>query len=470
MPVGNVWAYLVLLGSIPAGLALFGVVRPAVAVLAVLLGSFMFLPERVAVDLPLLPALGKQEVAALTALVGAAVAAPRALLRARPLRGIDLVVVALWMGDIGTALTNRDTLVHGPTILPALSLHEGISMVVADMLQVYAPFLLGRSFFVATRDLNVLLVGLAVAGVVYTPLLFVELMLSPQLHAWVYGFHQHDFVQTLRGGGYRPMVFMPHGLAVALFMVWSSLAALSLLKARRRIHGVHPALPWGWSTGFLAACKSLGAALYAAAAAPAIWLLRPRASARVASVLVAAVVVYPLLRTSALFPERQLVSAAEVVSARAAQSLGFRFEMETLLADHAAERPMFGWGRFRRNMVFDEDTGRPLSVSDGHWIVTYGIRGVWGWLCIFTLIVAPVLVLRRLMRTITHASTRIMFVGLSLILAVSAADLVLNALHNSFTFFLAGATWGLVHGIAPSLRPAHADLGERRVHRPEGIS
>ena len=34
------------------------------------------------------------------------------------------------------------------------------------------------------------------------PLCVIELRFSPQLHNWVYGYHQHDFVQTIRDGGY----------------------------------------------------------------------------------------------------------------------------------------------------------------------------------------------------------------------------------------------------------------------------
>ncbi len=47
--------------------------------------------------------------------------------------------------------------------------------------------------------------------------------MSPQLHYMVYGFYQHDFAQTIRMGGWRPTVFMEHGLMVGM---WMSMAAL----------------------------------------------------------------------------------------------------------------------------------------------------------------------------------------------------------------------------------------------------
>ena len=55
-------------------------------------------------------------------------------------------------------------------------------------------------------------------GLIYVPLCLFEVRMSPQLHNMVYGFAQHSFGQTVRGGGWRPMVFMQHGLAVGLFM------------------------------------------------------------------------------------------------------------------------------------------------------------------------------------------------------------------------------------------------------------
>lgn len=446
--MGNGLSYVVLFGALPVGVALFLVLRPPVAAVTVFLGSFMFLPERVEVDLPLVPSIGKQEVAALASLLGTAVRAPGLLVGARPLRGPDLLVVLLLVGDIGTALTNRDVLVRGPTVLPALSLHEGISMVLADILQLYVPFLLGRALFVSVRDLRVALVALAVGGALYTPFLFVELMMSPQLHAWIYGFHQHDFVQTLRGGGFRPTVFMPHGLAVGLFMAWASVASLVLLKGRHLVGGVHPGFVALWNAGFLVACKSLGAAVYALVSAPLVVLLRPVAVVRIAALLGVVVLAYPTLRASGLFPVRALVEAAQGVSARAAQSLQFRFHMETLLADRAAERPIFGWGRFRRSMIFDEHTGRDISVSDGHWIVTYGIRGAWGFLCTFGVLVLPIFLVHARLGRVARGPQRIMLAGLALILAVGAVDLLPNALHNGFTLFLSGALWGLTRALS----------------------
>lgn len=38
----------------------------------------------------------------------------------------------------------------------------------------------------------------------YTIPMLIELRLSPQMNVWVYGFFQHDFIQTVRYGGSLP--------------------------------------------------------------------------------------------------------------------------------------------------------------------------------------------------------------------------------------------------------------------------
>ena len=84
-------------------------------------------------------------------------------------------------------------------------------------------------------DFKQLFVILTVVGLVYSLFLFIELRFSPQLNRWIYGYHQSEFQQTIRGTGYRPKAFMRHGLNVALFMVISILAATALAKAQQRV-------------------------------------------------------------------------------------------------------------------------------------------------------------------------------------------------------------------------------------------
>src|SRR5204863_66271 len=80
----------------------------------------------------------------------------------------------------------------------------------------------------------------AVGGLIYSVLILWEVRMSPQLHATVYGAspRQADFAQAIRWGGYRPIVFMPHGLAVALFICNTVMAAFILARNRGKVFGL----------------------------------------------------------------------------------------------------------------------------------------------------------------------------------------------------------------------------------------
>ena len=72
--------------------------------------------------------------------------------------------------------------------------------------------------------------GLVVAGLIYSlPMLF-EVRMSPQLHTWIYGYFPHSFGQQMRDGGFRPVVFIGHGLGVAFFVMTTVVAAAAFWR------------------------------------------------------------------------------------------------------------------------------------------------------------------------------------------------------------------------------------------------
>src|SRR6266545_4824883 len=93
------------------------------------------------------------------------------------------------------------------------------------------PYLIGRIYFNDLESLRELAIAIFVGGLIYLPLCWIEMRLSPQLHVWVYGFHQHSFLQNIRWGGYRPMVFMQHGLMVGMWMCMTALVGVWLWKS-----------------------------------------------------------------------------------------------------------------------------------------------------------------------------------------------------------------------------------------------
>ena len=200
------------------------------------------------------------------------------------------------------------------------------------------------------------------------------------------------------------MVFMGHGLIAAFFMMTTVVAAAALWRARAKVGR----LPMGGVTAYLGAvlilCKSAGAALYAFALVPIVRLTGPRFQMRLAVILVCVALTYPMLRSFDLFPTDCLVSIAELISHDRAQSLKFRFDNEDKLLTRAFEKPMFGWGRYGRNLVFSEESGRNESVTDGFWVISIGQYGLIGFLAQFGLL--SIAVISRRARRIGYAVIR----------------------------------------------------------------
>ena len=94
------------------------------------------------------------------------------------------------------------------------------------------------------------------------------------------------------------------------------------------------------------------------------------------------------VRTTGEFGWEPMVDAARLMSDDRARSLEGRFVNEDLLMTKAFQRPMFGWGGWGRNRVYDE-YGKDLTVTDGRWIIELGQRGFVGLLSLFALLLLP---------------------------------------------------------------------------------
>ncbi len=304
-----------------------------------------------------------------------------------------------------------------------------------------APFFVGIRFLSSDESRAALLRAFATAGVLYSvPMLF-EVRMSPQLHRWVYGYFPHSFAQQARDGGFRPVVFLGHGLEVALFASLAVIASLVIMRAKWPIMNQRASLVAGYLAFVLLLCKTLGAALYALFAAPVILFTKPRTWLTVAASIALLLCAYPLLRSQSLIPIDRIASAAGGVSAERESSFLYRIENEQLLMAKANEKPFFGWGTWGRARVYQADSGDDLTVTDGAWIIQYGGFGWLGYLSLFGLFATAVLRARASMnRQVTRENT--VLGGLGLILAMNLVDLLPNANLLPFTYLVAGAIAG----------------------------
>lgn len=439
----------------------------AEAITASILFGFLLLPTRVGLSVSGLPGFDKDFIPVLTAtiLALAAVSLPAKARAAHvrpgilPQHWLGRLMIAMLIGAaFGTALTNTDRLVIGARAFPGLSLYDAFSIINA-LIGSLMLFLLGRKFLGHPESQKAVLKVLVVGGLVYAALALFEVRMSPRLNLMIYGFHPNSWVQALRGGGFRPMIFLENGLYVAMFLGCMSLAAFGAMrmasgKARNR---------YMWAGifiyGTLVLSNSLGALMVTTALLPVVLFLPLRTRLLVAGAVAAMVLTYPMLRSADLVPTERILAMVEQINPNRVGSLKFRLENEDILLDRAAQRPLFGWGGWSRSRVFDE-RGRDISVTDGRWVIVFGQGGWVRYLAEYGLLTVPILLLafRRRSKGLEPAA-----VGLALVLVANLVDSIPNGGIHAVTWLLAGALmgrvdWGWVDAAAPAAGQADADL------------
>ncbi len=421
-------------------LALFASLRPAHALIWSLLGGYLVLPVNVAFDFPGVPALDKTSIPSVAALVAALLFAGARTIRL-PREWWLVTLMALYVtSPILTVLTNRDPLVFGTLMLPGLKPYDALSAAAYNGINLI-PFLLGYNMLRTARSQSYLLRALVGAMLCYSLLMLIEIRLSPQLHTWIYGFFPHSFAQQVRDGGFRPVVFLGHGLLVAILTSMTIVAAAYLARIRVQIFGVSA---WFWLAyliGILVLCRSLGALILAIAALTVALLIRQSGVRLICALVAITVLVYPMMRGADLVPVQTLADQVAAQSRERASSFQTRIDNEDSLLNRANQRPLFGWGGYGRNRVYDESTGEDLSITDGTWIIVIGTFGWAGYVATFGLLCLPLVGTWRRGSHISAAGTAV-----SLILAVNLLDLLPNSSLTPLTWLLAGSLAAIMHG------------------------
>lgn len=452
---GNLFAKIAILLTVPVALVLFSRLSVLRATLAMFLGAMLLLPEKLAFDFPMVPPLDKQTLPMACIVVAICFLAKPALKEARVGTGVDLLVLLAVVASAGTILTNQDPLYYGPKRLQGTTYYDLVSDLINTTLRVVFPFLVGRILFRKGSDARELLRAIVIAGGLYALLVLVEIKMSPMLHSWVYGFAQHSWLQVRRSGGWRPMVFMSHGLAVGLFISASCIGAWMLAKERIRVFDRVPPLALAiYLSVVLVLLNSMGALVYSVALVPVVWWGKPKTLMRVSLAFMVIVGAYPMLRAFHWFPTDGVVEFFARFNEERAGSLEFRFDEEERLLDKALERPYFGWSGYGRGHIFNH-RGENISVIDGAWISIVGSAGIVGFISYFGLLVVPPILAWRSFHLIPQSQQRYVAV-LTLISAAYTVDLLPNGLFNQLPLFLAGAVMGLTQGRA-------ADTDQRAV-------
>ncbi|MGB7161399.1 MAG: hypothetical protein WBD40_25295 [Tepidisphaeraceae bacterium] len=451
-------AFFALFAWVPAVILLFAMLTPRQAVIASFLGGWMFLPL-LTIQLQGLPELTKVTITTATVLLAVAVFDAQRLASFRP-RWFDLPIL-IWV-----------VVPFISSIVNSRGMYDGASRSLTAILNWGIPYLIGRIYFTDLAAIRELAVGLFVAGLIYAPLCLWEIRMSPQLHRTFYGFAASGMLRGSGLGlpGYRPTVFIGHGLALSMFMLTCTLAAFWLWKTKaiREIWG----LPAGllvlglWGTTLL--CKVLGTIVILHVAMIALSATRWLRTSLLVLILIAAPAGYMVARVTGAFTGESILDFAGMIDETRAASLQFRLDAERGIIANAMEKPLFGYGsdplwRLRLTEKAEENV-----VTDGMWIIALGQGGIVALAALtLVLLVPPLMVWRRMPIAFWEHPAFAPIVGLSMLLICFMINSLFNAQLNMLTMLIAGGVSSMApllrQGIAPrQTPPAHARTRAQR--------
>ncbi len=441
----NALAYLMLLIWPVMATVLFQRLPREKALIWSILAAYMVLPPLANINLPAVPDMDKFAIANLSALA-LTIWVLHEKISFFPRFVVGRMLIVLYVASpFITVLTNPDPIPIVAGDIPALRLYDSFAAVSYQFIAL-VPFFLARHLLRTEAAFKAIVGALVAAGLIYSLPMLLEVRLSPQINVWVYGFFQHDFSQSMRGNGFRPMVFMPHGLWVAFFALMAAMSALIVLRTSEANRPRNTVI-FLYLMLLLYVCKSVGPMVYALGLIPIILFIGRRWQLLLAAALAVVVITYPLLRGAHLIPLDTILDYAMAISPERHQSLNFRIMNEEELLERASLKPFFGWGGYGRNLIRDPITGTILTIPDGQWIIVLGTLGWLGYICEFGLLILPLVYLGREALLQRSAAFSPFACGVALIYAANLADLLPNATLIPFSWLMAGALMGYAENL-----------------------
>lgn len=429
---------LVMYGWIPIVLYLFTRYSPQRAVIISFVVAWLFLPQA-AIVLPSIPDYTKMSATCYG------------------------ILLAVFVFDSGRFSTFKPGWIDGlmglycispfiSSMANGLGAYDGVSSSLEQVVSWGLPYFFGRLYLSNLAGMKQLAIAIFAGGLAYIPFTVYESRFSPQLHRMVYGYHARaDFSQTMRMGGYRPTVFMAHGLAVGAWMMAAALVGIWLWKSGvlkkfwdKPMKTLVPVLVISFLN-----CRSTGAYLLLVFGLLILFLGSKLKTYIPLIILVIFISTYLYMgATGYITPDRRdsiEEFVTKTLNAERAQSLIFRLENEELLSEKARQRPVFGWGGWGRARVYD-DYGKDISVTDSLWIIAFGNQGAFGLITLFSTMIVPsfLLCVSRYPPKIWAHPLAAPAVCVAVVTVLFALDCVLNAMPNPIFTLSSGGIAGLV--------------------------
>ncbi len=455
---------LVTLAWIPVVLILFSRFPPQRAAVICFIVAWLYLPV-IYFPMPGIPDLTKMNATCYGILLATIIFDAGRLTSFRPSL-LDLPMLIWCLCPYASSITN------------GLGAYDGFSGALDQTVTWGVPYFLGRLYLGDLAGMRQLAIGIFVGGLSYVPFCLIEGRTSPQFHRWVYGYHAFaDFSQSYRLGGYRPLVFMSHGLMVGAWMMAATLIGI-----------------WLWRTGVITQvrnipmkqlvivlfltflwCRSTGAYTLLAMGLALMYCSKWLRTALPVLLLIVGMYLYLYFNamTETYFTD-QLVAGMELVFPKErVESVEFRFNNEEKLADKARRRIVFGWGGYGRNRIYEMDWKGDLvdvSITDSLWIIAFGINGAVGLFSITTSLLLPVtclFIFRYPPNTWSHRKVAPVAV-LAVVLTLYMLDCILNSMINPIFALVSGGISGVVQ-TAPSINQltrTRSSLPQRSLAQP----
>lgn len=417
-----------LFGWIPLTIYFFNTKPVQQAILLSIIGGVLFLPMA-SYDFPVIPKYDKTTAIAISLLLAELITNKRYNYKLElSLYDIPMMVYCF----ISPVMTS---------VLNGLGLYDGVSNVLDHYISWGVIYWVGRRYFTSLKSANSICWGILLGGLLYIPFCLFEVRMSPQLSRIIYGFLPHSFLQHIRYGHYRPIVFMKHGLMVSLWIASAFITSFWLfintnIKKLRNIPFIYVVISLAI---MVVLTRSMNAVSFSLLGICCALLYKRKDSIRIFLILIALIPFYIFVRANNIVSIEVIESKFSMIfDAERIHSLTFRLNQEDLYSVKAFRRPLFGWGGWDRGKPIDPITGEKIKIVDSLWIILFSKLGFVGLISLFSaMLIGPLGVFKNLHST--KNKEYISLIILSLIVAIFMIDSLLNAMVNPVYILVAGA-------------------------------